>query len=129
MPVMLTQVNSGRMSINQYVQWSAHAPAHAWGCYPNKGVIQAGSDADIVIADLTGGRTIDNADLHSKSKVTAWHGFETTASVDWTLVRGRVVVKERELVGDQGWGKPVKQKMPEPAPQNLDKTMEAIIRT
>lgn len=127
MPVMLTQVNAGRLSINQYVQWSAHAPAQAWGCYPNKGVIQAGSDADIVIADLAKGGMIDNADLHSKSKITAWHGFETTASVDWTLVRGRIVVKERELVGEQGWGRPIVQEMPSPAPRNTNKTMDAII--
>ncbi len=127
MPVMLTQVNAGRLTINQYVQWSAHAPAHAWGCYPNKGVIQAGSDADIVIADLGRGRVIDNDDLHSKSKITAWHGFETTASVDWTLVRGRVIVREGDLVGEAGWGRPVKQQMPPPAPNNADKTMDAII--
>ena len=127
MPVMLTQVNEGRLTINQYVQWSAVAPAHAWGCYPNKGVIQAGSDADIVIADLKRGRVIDNEDLHSKSKITAWHGFETSASVDWTLVRGRVIVEQGELVGEQGWGRPVKQQMPAPAPRNVDKTMQAIV--
>jgi len=129
MPVMLTQVNAGRLTINQYVRWSAHAPAHAWGCYPNKGVIQAGSDADIVIADLGRGRVIDNADLHSKGKMTAWHGFETTASVDWTLVRGRVVVEDGRLVGEPGWGRPVRQKMPPPAPRNRDKTMTAIVET
>ena len=127
MPVMLTQVNKGRLTINQYVKLSAHAPAHAWGCYPNKGVIQAGSDADIVIADLARGRVIDNKDLHSKSKITAWHGFETSASVDCTLVRGRVVVSEGELVGEAGWGKPVKQEMPTPAPNNIEKTMTAIV--
>jgi dihydroorotase len=129
MPVMLTQVNEGRLTINQYVQWSAFAPAHAWGCYPNKGVIQAGSDADLVIADLGSGRVIDKDALHSKSKMTAWHGFETTASVDWTLVRGRVVVKEGELVGEAGWGRPVKQQMPPPVPRNQDKTMDAIVET
>ena len=127
MPIMLTQVNAGRLTINQYVQLSAHAPAHAWGCYPNKGVIQAGSDADIVIADLDKGHVIDREKLHSKSKMTVWHDYETSASVDWTLVRGRVVVKERELVGDQGWGRPVIQKMPPPAPRNVDKTMDAIL--
>lgn len=127
MPIMLTQVNEGRLTINQYVQLSAHAPAHAWGCYPNKGVIQAGSDADIVIADLGKGYVIDREKLHSKSKMTVWHDYETSASVDWTLVRGRIVVEERELVGEQGWGRPVVQKMPPPAPNNVDKTMDAIL--
>ena len=126
MPVMLTQVNAGRLTINQYVQWSAKAPALAWDCYPTKGVLQPGSDADLVIADLSKGHVIDKSRLHSKSKVTAWHGFETTATVDWTLVRGRVIVKEGELVGEKGWGRPVKQQIKEPAPKNTEKTMEAI---
>lgn len=129
MPVMLTQVNAGRLSINQYVQWSAHAPAHAWGCYPNKGTIQPGTDADIVIANLERGCVIDNAALHSKSKITAWHGFETTASVEWTLVRGRVVVQDGKFVGSPGWGQPVRQQMPEPRPRNVDKTMQALVES
>ena len=127
MPVMLTQVNAGRLSINQYVQWSAQAPAKAWGCYPDKGIIQSGSDADIVIANLNHGRVIDNAKLHSKSKITAWHGFETTASVEWTFVRGRIVVEAGQLIGEPGWGRPVRQQMPEPRPRNTDKTMGAIV--
>lgn len=128
MPVMLTQVNASRLTINQYVKWSAQAPAVAWDCYPRKGVLQPGSDADIVIVDLSKGHVIDKARLHSKSKVTAWHGFETTATVDWTLVRGRIVVKEGKLVGDKGWGRPVKQQIREPAPKNTEKTMEAITK-
>ena len=80
-----------------------------------------------MIADLGKTQLIDREKLHSKSKMTVWHGFETTASVDWTLVRGRVVVKNRELVGEQGFGRPVEQSMPTPAPKNIDKTMDAIL--
>ena len=126
---MLTQVNAGRMSLNQYVKWSAHAPAHAWGCYPNKWVIQAGSDADIVVVSLDKGYIIDRENLHSKSKMTVWHGFETTATVEWTLVRGRTVVENSVLVGESGWGKTIEQKMPAPAPQNIDKSMDAIVKS
>ena len=35
-------------------------------------------------------------------------------------------MKEGELVGEKGWGRPVKQQMKEPAPKNTEKTMEAI---
>lgn len=127
MPIMLTQVNAGRMSINQYVQWSAEAPAHAWGCYPRKGVVQPGSEADIVVVDMGMGSIIDREKIHSKSKMTPWHGFELTASVTHTLVRGRVMVEDGILVGEGGWGKPVVQQMPEPEPRNTDKTSEAIV--
>ena len=129
MPVMLTQVNAGRMTINQYVEWSAAAPARAWGCYPAKGAIQPGSDADIAIVDLGRGGIVDREKIRSKSRMTPWHGFETTASVVSTLVRGRVVARDGDLVGDEGWGRPVVQAMPPPRPRNVDKTMAAIVRS
>src|SRR3954466_1818097 len=47
MPLMLTEVNAGRMSISDYVRWSAAKPAKIWGLYPRKGVVQAGAQADL----------------------------------------------------------------------------------
>ena len=52
MPLMLTEVNAGRMTIMDYVRWSAANPAKTWGLYPRKGVIQPGADADIAVVDL-----------------------------------------------------------------------------
>ena len=52
MPLMLTEVDAGRMSICDYVRWSAAKPAQLWGLYPRKGVIQAGADADLAVVDL-----------------------------------------------------------------------------
>src|SRR5262249_988531 len=52
MPLMLTAVNAGRMSICDYVRLSATAPAKIWGLYPKKGAIQPGADADITLVDL-----------------------------------------------------------------------------
>ena len=34
MPLMLTEVNRGRMSISDYVRWACVNPAKAWGFYP-----------------------------------------------------------------------------------------------
>ncbi len=52
MPLMLTEVDRGRMSICDYVRLSAFNPAKIWGLYPRKGAIAPGSDADIAIVDL-----------------------------------------------------------------------------
>jgi dihydroorotase len=43
-----------------------------------------------------------------------------------TMVRGRVVMEGGRIVAEPGWGKPAKQKMPPPAPRNVEKTTAAI---
>ena len=119
-------MNAGKATLNQYVEWSAAAPARAWGCYPRKGVIAPGSDADIAIVDMDHAAKISRDKLHSKSHMTPWHGFETSGRVVHTLVRGSVVVRDGDLVGQAGWGRPLIQEMPEPTPRNTDKTSAAI---
>jgi allantoinase len=128
MTIMLTEINRGRMTISDYVRWSAVNPAKAWGLFPRKGVLQPGSDADIAIVDLDHDGIIDQAALHSRSKISPWHGRVIKGSPRHTIVRGRVVVRDGELVGEAGWGRPVRQEMRPPQPRNSDKTMAAILR-
>ncbi len=127
MPIMLTEVNRGRMTICDYVRWSAVNPARAWGLFPRKGVLQPGADADIAIVDLDREGVIDEAALHSRSKISPWHGRPFKGRPTDTIVRGKVVVRDGVLVGEPGWGRPVRQAMPPPAPRNSDKTTAAII--
>ena len=44
-----------------------------------------------------------------------------------TIVRGSVVMQNGEIVGEKGWGRPVRQRMPAPQPRNTDKTSAAIV--
>src|SRR5712671_2853613 len=121
MPLMLTEVNSGRFSISDYVRWSTTNPAKIWGLYPRKGAIAPGSDADIAIVDLAREWSIDDAKLQSLSKITPFHGRRVKGLPIHTLVRGRFVMKDRQLVsGTRGWGRSVHaiQNMPPPRIQN-----------
>ena len=130
MPLMLTQVNAGRMTICDYVRKSAFNPARTFGLYPRKGALQPGSDADITIVDLDREMTIEDAGLHSRSRITPWNGRKVKGVPVHTLVRGRFVVKDRELVsGTKGWGRSVHllQEMPAPAVRHADETMQAIV--
>ncbi|WP_316980137.1 allantoinase AllB [Shumkonia mesophila] len=128
MPLMLTEVNRGRMTINDYVRWSAVNPAKAWGLFPRKGILQVGSDADIVVVDMGLSDVIDQTRLHSKQKFTPWHGSTTTGKPIHTILRGQVIVRNGELVMQPGCGREVQPRMPPPAPRNQDKTLEAVTR-
>jgi len=131
MPLMLNEVNNGRMSISDYVRKSAFNPAKTFGLYPDKGAIAPGSDADIALVDLARDHVIADAALQSRSKISPWNGRRIKGLPVHTLVRGRFVMKNRTLMdGTRGWGRSVHtiQNMPEPHVQNADSTMQAIIR-
>jgi dihydroorotase len=130
MPLMLTEVNNGRLSICDYVRLSAFNPAKIWGLYPRKGAIHVGSDADLAIVDLDREHSLEDAALQSRSKISPWNGRRVKGLPLHTLVRGRFVMKDRMLVeGSRGWGRSVHkiQIMPPPVLRNTDLTMQAIV--
>jgi dihydroorotase len=131
MPLMLTEVNKGRLSISDYVRLSSYNPARLWGLHPRKGAILPGADADLAIVDLTREHTLADAALQSRSKISPWNGRRIKGLPLHTLVRGRFVMKDRTLVdGTRGWGRSVHtiQRMPPPTPRNTDQTMQAVVR-
>jgi dihydroorotase len=129
MPLMLTEVNAGRMSISDYVRMSSYNPARIWALFPHKGSLQPGADADIAMVDLGREHTIRDAEIQSRSKISPWDGRRIKGLPVHTLVRGRFVMKDRKLVaGTKGWGQSVHtiQNMPPAAVRNGDTTMKAI---
>ena len=80
----------------------AEGPARAWNLWPRKGHLGYGADGDITIVDMRKEGTIDQDKLHSKSKVTPFHGFRVKGLPVYTIVRGRVVMENGELVGKPG---------------------------
>lgn len=122
MPLMLTEVDRGRMSINDYVRWTSYNPAVKWDLYPRKGAIAAGSDADIAIVDLRHGGAIDQTKLHSLHRFSPWHGRAIRGKPVHTIVNGRIVVRDGVLVGERGWGSEVVQTRRPGTPKNVEKS-------
>ena len=127
-PLMLTEVVAGRISLTHYVRISSVNPAKAWGLYPRKGALQVGSDADIAIVDLAREGRISADALHSKSKITPFDGRAVRGLPVATLVRGKLVARDGALVGPPGWGRPAVQAMAAPAPRRSEWTSAAIVR-
>jgi len=95
---MLTQVRAGRLSLFDYVRLTSTKPAEAFGLYPAKGALLPGSDADNHACDLNRGDTIAADQFQSRSKITPFEGMKVTGIPMHTLVRGRFVMKDRQIV-------------------------------
>lgn len=104
-PLLLTQVNRGRMSLERFVLLTAENPARLAGLYPQKGTIQIGCDADFTVVDMKAKKIIRNSDVISKVEFTPWDGYEAVGIPVCTIVRGTVVMKDGKIVGKKGYGK------------------------
>ena len=93
-------VNTGRMTLPQFVRAASTGPARIWGLYPRKGSLQVGADADITVVDLARAGVVDSARLHGKHNPTPFHGHRLTGMPVATIVRGQLVMREGELVGE-----------------------------
>lgn len=108
LPLMLTAVNQGRLSLERVVDLISTAPAKTYGLYPQKGAIRVGADADFVLVDLTAQFTVDRMKSYSKSRDGArvYDGWTLTGLPLMTVSRGRVVMKDGKVdEGAMGWGK------------------------
>lgn len=104
-PVMLDHVNAGRLTIERFVDLASHGPQRLFGI-GRKGRIAAGWDADFTVVDLKRRETITNAQGGSKAGWTPYDGLAVTGWPVGTIVRGRRVMWEKEIV-TPGQGEPV----------------------
>ncbi len=107
LPVMLTAVRDGRLSLERLVHATSESVAKTWGVWPRKGQVAVGADADLTLVDLARAGEIHAADLHGMNNLSPWEGRATMGAVVATIVRGKVVVRDGQLVGQPGWGRPV----------------------
>src|SRR5215510_5327843 len=105
LPVAFTKFVAERnMSLQRFVDITSANAAKILGLYPQKGALQPGSDADIVLLDPNP-RTIALADLHSDSDYSIWDGFRCAAFPVTTILRGHIVVDNGKLVANSTVGR------------------------
>jgi dihydropyrimidinase len=97
-------VNAGRISLERFVEVTAEAPAKIFGMYPRKGIIAAGSDADIVLWDPLAKYTIKAATQNMHTDYSIFEGFEVTGNARSVYSRGECVVDGGKFIGRVGRG-------------------------
>ncbi|HKN95798.1 MAG TPA: dihydropyrimidinase [Pseudonocardiaceae bacterium] len=98
-------VAAGELSLARWVDVAATTPARMFGLYPRKGVIQPGSDADIVVYDPTATQTLSVQTHHMNVDYSAYEGMRITGRVETVLSRGRVLIEGGQYHGGKGHGR------------------------
>jgi len=105
-------VNQRDLSYPFLVRTMCTNPAQTFG-FENKGTLEPGTDADVVVLDPEKRYTIDAADKASNDPVSIYEGVDVTGTVEHTFVRGEPVVAEGEVVGESGHGAFVEREIPD----------------
>lgn len=105
-------VGENLLNLNKYVEVTATNPAKIFGMYPQKGTLEVGSDADIVIFDPNLEKTIKVDLLHERVDYTPYEGIKVKGFSVATLSRGEVIVEDGRFVGKQGRGRFLKRNHP-----------------
>ncbi|MGQ7845666.1 dihydropyrimidinase [Granulosicoccus sp. 3-233] len=106
LPVLWSRgVNTGRLTMNEFVAVTSTNIARILNMYPKKGAIVEGADADIIVWDPERTKTITAATQQSAIDYNVFEGFELKGLPRFTLTRGQCVVTEDSIDTREGHGK------------------------
>lgn len=106
LPLLLDHLSKGRLSLARLVDLTSAGPHRIYGI-AGKGRIAMGWDADLALVDLKAEREITDAWIASKCGWTPFAGMRVTGWPIATVLRGRLVMKDDEVLGTPA-GAPVR---------------------
>ena len=99
LPVMLTHVHEGRLSLPRLVELVTSGPARVYGI-ARKGQISVGMDADLVLVDLKRRVRLSHAMMRSRCGWTPFDGMDCVGFPVATILRGNTIMRDGEIIGD-----------------------------
>jgi dihydroorotase len=104
MPLMLTMLNKGKLSLGRLVSLLSTNPAKVFGL-SSKGRLERGADGDMILVDMKKKGKIDPNKFFSKAHYSPFEGWKTHGAVHTTIVNGSVVYSNGEITGKPGSGR------------------------
>jgi dihydroorotase len=103
MPLMLTMVNKGMLSLGRLTSLLSTNPAKLFSLR-SKGRLEKGADADVILVNMKKRGKINPQKFLSKAHYSPFEGWKTQGAVHVTMVRGSVVYRDGEITGKPGMG-------------------------
>ncbi|MCX8171925.1 MAG: dihydroorotase family protein, partial [Candidatus Bathyarchaeota archaeon] len=104
LPLMLTMVNKGQISIQMLVKVLAENPSKIFKLR-GRGMIKEGAHADFIVVDMKREAIIDPSEFYSKAKFSPFEGWVVKGMPIKTFVGGVLVMDEGEIIVKPGHGK------------------------
>ena len=109
LPMLFSRgVVGGRISLERFAEITSSVPAKIFGIFDQKGSIEVGKDADIVIWDPLKKQQINAQQMKSHAGYSVYEGTETTGAPITTISRGEILMRDGALVAEPGRGRWVK---------------------
>jgi dihydropyrimidinase len=98
-------VNTGRLTMNEFVKVTSTNAAQIFNIYPRKGSIGVGADADIVVWDPKATRIVSAKTHHQKIDFNIFEGMALQGAASHTISRGKLVWAQGKLMAERGAGR------------------------
>jgi dihydroorotase len=108
LPLMLTMVRNRRLSLARVVQLLSEKPAEIFNL-KDRGRLEQGKKADLVVIDFNRKFKIDASKFHSKAKYSPFDGWEVQGRPVKTFVNGLLIMDEQETVAKAGSGEIIRR--------------------
>ena len=99
----------GRLSLPELVKLCCSNPSKMFGIYPNKGSLEPGTDADLVLINPAEKTIIDKAYIKGASDYSCYEGMQLDGRIEKVFLRGSEIVSGGEFLGSKGEGRYLKR--------------------
>ncbi|MEW5759468.1 MAG: dihydropyrimidinase [Candidatus Thermoplasmatota archaeon] len=111
LPLLYSEgVGKGRITINRFVSLISTNPAKLFGLYPEKGSLQIGTDADIVIFDPKKELKISHDSLETNCDWSPYEGMKLKGSPSIVICRGEMIAEDKTFIGKKGFGRFIRRR-------------------
>ncbi len=102
-------VNTGRLTPSEFVAITSANTAKLFNIYPQKGSVSVGADADLVVWDPAGTKTLSVKTQHSKGDFNIFEGRTVRGIPSYTVSQGELVFVQGDLRAERGKGRYIKR--------------------